>query len=299
MYMNPFDTKSCNFKLSFQTKYKNLKYFEDFLDFAANSVSVYEVESSTIEAMPEDLWMIDAFFEDNPESLFKAKIMQIASENDIKIEEIIVAKAEDKDWVIEVQKNFRPFIVERFFVASKFYEEDSKTQPLESIIINPSRAFGTGEHQTTKACIKALEVLASERTFKHIADIGTGTGILAIAAKKIWQSSRIIGSDIEEISCEIAKDNCEYNGCPDIKIICSDGFKSFGEQKFDLIISNILLGPLIDNASDMMKYLSPNGRLVLSGFLKNQEQKLVDVFSGIGFNMKNQIYIDDWVALIF
>ena len=299
MYKNPFDTKNCNFQLSLKTQYKNLKYFEDFLDFAADSVSISEIKSSTIEPMPEDLWLIDAFFETDPAIAYKAKIEQIAREHGIKTSELIISQVEDKDWVTEVQKNFLPFVIGKFIIASKFYEEEAKSTKLDRIIINPSRAFGTGEHQTTKACINILESLGLERDFENIADIGTGTGILAIACKKIWPNAFVVGSDIEEISCQIAEENAQYNDCSDINILYSDGFKSFGSQKFDLIISNILLKPLIDNSMDMMRYLKPLGRLILSGFLKNQEQELLDEFIFRGFKVRNKVYIDEWVAIEF
>jgi ribosomal protein L11 methyltransferase len=295
---NPFDTQSCNYKLSFLVEYKNLGYFEDFLDFASNSVSCSEIQSTTIEAMPEDQWLIEAFFTENPEHHFKEKIIEIASENSVEIGKIEISKVEDKDWVIEVQKNFRPFAICRFFIASKFYEEDARAQNLETIIINPSRAFGTGEHQTTKACIKAMEFLAQNKNFASIADIGTGTGILAIAAQKIWSESNIICSDIEEISCAIASDNCAYNECEGVKIIHSDGFKSFGSQKFDLIISNILLKPLLDNAEDIRDHLNEDGYIILSGFLKNQEEYIKQKYYGLGFKFVESIYIDEWVALV-
>jgi ribosomal protein L11 methyltransferase len=295
---NPFDTKTSNFKLSFQTCYKNLGYFEDFLDFAAGSVSCSEIKSTTIDAMPEDLWLVEAYFEENPEHHWKAKIIEIATLNSAEVSEIEISKVEDKDWVTEVQKNFHPFIVGRFFIASKFYEAEAKVQTLETIIINPSRAFGTGEHQTTKACIQAMEFLAQDKKFSSIADIGTGTGILAIAAKKIWTESNIICSDIEKISCEIATDNCSYNGCSNIQVIHSDGFKSFESQKFDLIISNILLKPLLDNAEDIFAHLNEDGYIVLSGFLKNQEEQIKQKYCALGFEVVESIYIDEWVALV-
>ena len=142
---NPFDTTKCNFSLSFESEYQNYKYFEDLLEFASDSISLSEISSKTVELMPEDIWKIEAFFSDDPSRIFENKIKNIAEENNIKISTIIIKKIEDKDWVAEAQKNFKPFAVGRFFIASEFYKEEALSQNLRPIIIDPSRAFGTGE----------------------------------------------------------------------------------------------------------------------------------------------------------
>ena len=140
--------------------------------------------------------------------------------------------------------------------------------------------------------------ILSNHDFKEIADIGTGTGILAIAAQKIWKSSNVTASDIEKISCEITKQNACNNDCPNINIVHSDGYQAFDGQKFDLIISNILLQPLLDYAEDLKQHLNKSGCVILSGFLQNQERKLIDRFQSLDFNIENILNIDGWSIVV-
>lgn len=292
-------THISTWQISFNIKYCYIAHIEDFLDLVASSVSMRALESTAIEINPEDLWCVDVYFQERPNlSAMKKYLLDAAKKHNFAIKDIRLIEVQDHDWVAEVQNNFKPFIVGRFFIASDYYKH---TCPADKIlmIINASRAFGTGEHQTTQCCINALEYLAQTK-FHNILDIGTGTGILAIASATIW-NAQVIASDIDEIAVSIARENSVINNMKDsISFFVANGYQQseIKAQKFDLIISNILAKPLIDLAGELSAHLLPGGYAVLSGFLNNQVDSVVNVHKEYGLSLVKLIQKDDWVAAI-
>ncbi|WP_341792490.1 50S ribosomal protein L11 methyltransferase [Rickettsia endosymbiont of Gonocerus acuteangulatus] len=140
------------------------------------------------------------------------------------------------------------------------------------MLIEASRAFGTGNHETTSGCIEALEYLKAIKANK-ILDIGTGSGILSFIAKKLWNEAEILACDIDDASVEIAKENASFNNS-NIKFYQNTSenilLDSYYNSKFDLVISNILALPLIKLSTQISNLMNKNGYLVLSGFLDNQ-----------------------------
>jgi ribosomal protein L11 methyltransferase len=160
------------------------------------------------------------------------------------------------------------------------------------IKIDAGRAFGTGEHATTKGCLEMISLLKTPPL--KILDVGTGTGVLAIACKKLWKDAEIFATDIDEVAVEIAKENAGLNDT-NIKL----AIKYSVDKSYDLIVSNILANPLIDMAGDFEKMLKIDGKLILSGFTKQQLQKLVETYSSFGFMLIDTISIDDWRIVLF
>lgn len=163
------------------------------------------------------------------------------------------------------------------------------------IIIEASRAFGTGEHQTTQGCVEAIESLQTEK-YNHIIDIGTGTGILAIVASKIWPQASVIGSDIEDVAVEISKLHAKTNNINASFIIC-DGAPKL-DQKTNLIISNILARPLISMAPDFRSIISDEGKVILSGFLHYQLPSVLEAYINNQFTPLSIINKNNWITLI-
>ena len=146
--------------------------------------------------------------------------------------------------------------------------------------IDASLAFGTGQHATTAGCLEALDTLEREGArFANVADVGTGTGLLAFAALALWPEAKCIATDIDPIAVEVAHDNAAINrvklghGPGELLLAVADGMDSpllTARAPFDLIIANILAGPLIDLAPDFAKALSVGGTIVLAGLLDTQ-----------------------------
>jgi ribosomal protein L11 methyltransferase len=285
-------------QLSFKITYKYILYIEDFLEVVADSVSVSNHKSDTIEINPEDIWQVDAYFDGKPD--FESILHQlqiILNKYNVTITDLNYFPLDNLDWVSIVQEKFKPFCVERFFISSNVYKDECPNDKTP-IILEASCAFGTGEHYTTKSCIEALEALSKEN-FKTILDVGTGTGILAIAAGKIWPSSVIMGSDIEEPAVKIALNNALYNNVNNAEFFHSDGYDNpkIEGLKFDLIISNILAGPLINLSPDIAAHSADEGYIVLSGFLENQAEAVIEAHAEVGFKLINTIIHETWVTV--
>jgi ribosomal protein L11 methyltransferase len=173
--------------------------------------------------------------------------------------------------------------------------------------IDASLAFGTGQHATTSGCLEALDRLEREGArLGNIADIGTGTGLLAFAALALWPSARAIATDIDAVAVEVAQDNAAINGVPlghrprELLLAVADGMDSpllAARAPFDLIIANILAGPLIELAPDFVKALAPGGTVVLAGLLKTQADAVLAAYEELGLTLRGR-GSGEWPVLI-
>jgi ribosomal protein L11 methyltransferase len=302
--MNNMETnKSTNkdkiWHLSFKITYRDIIFIEDFLDLVADSVSISNHQSDTIEINPDDIWQVDAYFESEPNfDIILNQLNLLLNDNNVHITDLNYSATEVQDWVSIVQEKFKPFCVGGFFISSSSYKDQCPTDK-SPIIIEASCAFGTGEHYTTKSCIEAIERL-SNKTFTNILDMGTGTGILALAASKIWPKAWLLGCDIDEMAVNIASNNAINNFCDNIEFFESDGYNSLkleGKQ-FDLIISNILAGPLIKFAPEIANHCASKGYIILAGFLENQSNEVIQAHEQAGFTLIHTIQRETWVTII-
>jgi ribosomal protein L11 methyltransferase len=162
-------------------------------------------------------------------------------------------------------------------------------------------AFGTGHHGTTKGCLIALDKLANEGFVgRNVADIGCGTAVLAMAAAKIWPD-KVLASDIDEVATETAVANIAANGLEGrIEVVTCAGFDHPELQAaapFDLVLANILKGPLIDLAPDMGKYVAEGGYAILSGILNTQADDVINAYTRENFVLCEQITLGEWSSL--
>ncbi len=183
-----------------------------------------------------------------------------------------------QDWVTVSQAGLQPIKAGRFYV---YTEATADTAPNGGIAlrIEAGQAFGTGQHATTTGCLMTLEILAKQKKFRNVLDLGTGTGILGFAAQRVWKA-RVIASDIDAPSIIVAKENAVLNTIPQgtfahrIDLVAADGFRHTRLKRrapYDLILANILARPLIDLSGDIVRALAPGGTLVLAGLLAHQE----------------------------
>ena len=163
-------------------------------------------------------------------------------------------------------------------------------------------AFGTGQHGSTKGCLKSIEWL-NDHGFvaKSIADIGCGTSLLAIASTRVW-NARIVASDVDDTAVEVANVNVRTNGLRK-KVICvrSAGFGHVVHEQnapYDLIFVNILKNVLISLASDVKQFHSVNGYVVLSGMLKDQADHVLSSYATLGYVLVHRFDISEWTTLI-
>jgi ribosomal protein L11 methyltransferase len=173
--------------------------------------------------------------------------------------------------------------------------------------IDASLAFGTGQHATTSGCLAALDCLeVAGKRFENAADIGTGTGLLAFAALALWPKARCIATDIDPVAIDVARDNAAINkvrlghGDGELLLGVADGMDSAlltARAPFDLIVANILAGPLIELAPDFAKALAPGGTVVLAGLLDTQADGVIAAYEKQGMASTDRGF-GEWPVLV-
>ena len=198
---------------------------------------------------------------------------------------ITVAPLPDQDWIRLSQEGLPPVRAGRFFV---YGAHDAGTVPhgVIPMKIEAGLAFGTGHHETTALCLAVLSELARKRRFRKVLDLGCGTGLLAIGAAKLWKRP-VLASDIDPVAVEVTHDNARANGvAPLVRAVTADGLTNpilAGGAPYDLLIANILAGPLTQLAPGIVKALAPGAMLVLSGLLRNQEALVTSFYRDLRF----------------
>lgn len=209
-----------------------------------------------------------------------------------------------QDWVTMSQAGLQPIRAGRFTVHTPTYPPEAGQINFE---IDAGLAFGTGQHATTSGCLAALDWLErSGAGFRNIADIGTGTGLLAFAALKLWPAARCIAADIDAVAIDVARDNAAINGVKlghgagELLLATADGMDSpmlVARAPFDLVIANILAGPLIQLAPDFTNALTAGGTVVLAGLLDTQADAVVRGYEALGASVSDR-GSGEWPVLV-
>jgi ribosomal protein L11 methyltransferase len=262
------------------------------LDDAAGAVSAFETAPGE--------WRLDAY----PQSSLRtpdlsARLALAAAAAGGELIEIHAQKLADRDWLAENQLTFPPLRIGRFFVYGSHHHGGAPAGAV-GVIIDAAIAFGTGEHPSTRGCLMALEALARRRAIGHPLDIGTGTGILSIAAAKLLRR-RVLASDIDAGSVAVARHNVARNGVASLVRTCrASGYRGRALRcwGYDLILANILARPLALMAADLARHLAPGGHAVLSGLLRRQEPIVLAPHLGLGLALERRIVVDGWSTLV-
>lgn len=210
---------------------------------------------------------------------------------------VTVQLVADADWATEWQKYYHPVRVTRHITIVPKWEDYQPVQTDEQVIVlDPGMAFGTGTHPTTKLMIQALEVIV--RGGESVIDLGTGSGVLGIAARLLG-AGEILGTDIDEVAVKSAQGNVDLNPkAADMTLIVSDLLKDVPEKKYDIVIANMLaevLDMLIPNVNDI---LQPNGHLLLSGIYYDKRDKIIDALTEQGLVVEQSTKLGDWYGII-
>jgi ribosomal protein L11 methyltransferase len=196
------------------------------------------------------------------------------------------------NWNQKWESEFSPVIVENFAgIRASFHPPILNVR--HEIIITPKMSFGTGHHATTFLMIQQLS--QTDVTNKRVLDFGTGTGILAILAKKTG-AREVVAIDNDELCIHNAKENIKINGS-DIELINSDNFKGFGT--FDIILANINLNTILENLGELKKSTRYQSQIIISGCLEADEHQLITQFSDFGFNCESILLKDGWISIKF
>jgi ribosomal protein L11 methyltransferase len=248
---------------------------------------------------PDDRWDISIHFAEAPDQASIRELVRLAAGDDI-ARHITFDTVEAKDWVAASLEDLVPVPAGRFIVHGA--HDRTRVAPNKlGIEIEAALAFGTGHHGTTRGCLLLLGEVLRSRQPQRVLDLGTGTGVLAIAAAKALRR-RVLASDIDPVSVRVARDNARLNGVGDlVEAICATGFSAphFAiRAPFDLVLANILANPLRQMATPMAAYLAPSASVILSGLLPHQAQGVIAVYRARGLILRRRLVIDGWSSLL-
>lgn len=205
-----------------------------------------------------------------------------------------------QDWLRANQASFSPLTVGRFFIHGSHFAGLVPAGRI-ALTIDAATAFGTGEHATTRGCLCVLDAMAARGGPRRVLDMGTGTGILAMAAARRWPR-RVVARDTDPEAVRTAAQNARCNGLAGlIGVARSAGYRERGlmrHRPYDLVLANILARPLERMAHDLGCALAPGGTAVLSGLLPGQEAGILAAHRLAHLHLKQRLIIDGWSTLV-
>ena len=249
---------------------------------------------------------------DEKRDIWEASVYMMADEEDVLRQRIAEGLAQacpgavierevipEIDWIAKSLEGLKPVRAGRFLVHGS-HDRDKVRENDIAIEIDAGQAFGTGHHGTTAGCLEIIDAVARARPVRRALDLGTGSGVLAIALRKI-RNIPILATDIDPVAVAVAKDNVRRNGIVSgIRLVTAPGFHSptFREEgPFDLIIANILARPLMKMAPQLAAHLSPGGSVILSGILAEQRWKVLAAYNGARLHHVRTIWRNGWVTI--
>ena len=244
-------------------------------------------------------WRLAVHFLEPPdEAALRGQVALVAGEETAAA--LSIETMTDTDWVVQSLAGLRPVRAGRFIVHGA--HDRLKVKPNDSgIEIEAALAFGTGHHGTTRGCLLALDRLARRRRVGKVLDVGTGTGVLAMAAAKRLRVP-VVASDIDRVAVGAARGNARRNGvAPAITFVRAAGTKARAittGARYDLIFANILLGPLTRLAAALARLAAPRAHIVLSGLLPAHANAALTVYRAQGFTLEQRIPLEGWVTLV-
>lgn len=259
-----------------------------------SGVGVFEIEDGS------GRWEVGAYFETAPDGIVLALLAAAWG-----AAPFAVAELPETDWIAKVRRELHPIDTGRFWLHGS-HDADTVPPDREGLLIEAAVAFGTGHHGTTLGCVQALTRLAEGGMApRSLADIGCGTAVLAMAGARLWPEAvlgRIVASDIDAVAVEVAARNCAVNGLgARIETCEAAGFDHpliAAAAPFDVILANILKGPLIALAPDLARHLAPGGRAILSGLLTGQAEEVAAAYAAEGLALIELRDIGDWATLV-
>lgn len=245
-----------------------------------------------------DVWEASVYMLADEEEAIRARLEDLFSADfaDLEIQREVLP---DIDWIAKSLEGLKPVRAGRFIVHGSHDRDKVRVNDL-AIEIEAGQAFGTGHHGTTAGCLEVIGDVVRSRSVRNALDLGTGSGVLAIAVRKLKRVP-VLATDIDPIAVAVAEGNARSNGIVEgIEFRVAPGFHStaFGEYgPFDLIIANILARPLMKMAPQLVAHLAPGGSVILSGILASQRWKVIGAYNGAGLAHVRTIWRNGWVTI--
>ncbi|MBK6800862.1 50S ribosomal protein L11 methyltransferase [Novosphingobium sp.] len=272
---------------------------EDAIDWDADIV----ISGSEIAEDRPDDWQLEAWLPRKPRKADKAALAALFADAPPSFTE---EKLPDTDWLTHSQQGLEPIRAGRFHVHTPEHSQLDEAG-VRDFCIPASQAFGTGQHATTAGCLTMLSAMKARGVVaRNVADIGTGTGLLAFAALHLWPRALATASDIDAVCLDVVEDNARSNGVAmgarggELTMLVADGMDHpllQARGPYDLILANILAGPLIGLTPDFARSLIPGGHLLLAGLLETQEPQVRAACRRAGLRLAARLVNGDWSIL--
>ena len=238
----------------------------------------------------------DRLFVSTDESKNKLQEFKKFTENkNYPIGEITVNEVDDESWYDSWKKYYSPIEIGRYTIVPEWIDYPKKDNRIK-ILIDPGMAFGTGEHESTKMCLKLMSEV--DFTDKDVIDVGTGSGILGVAAILSGAKSAYM-CDIDSVAVKAAEENAKLNGVKDIVDIELADLLTKQDKRGNIVLANLTAGILIRLSSDLINHMKDNGILICSGIIHERKQEVIDSFVKNGFKLEKELIMGEWDALQF
>ncbi len=262
---------------------------QDLLDPVPDALTLFEHGTG---------WRIDAYYPDEPDGAdLKRRLGEVTGEA---VPEVSVAPVPDENWVAISQSALPPVQAGRFTIHGS-HDRGRVAHGPNAILIDAGEAFGTAHHATTSGCLSAIDRVARRRVYRNVLDLGCGSGVLAIAVARLMPRAMILASDMDVPSVLVAAENARINGVGDkVQVLPAAGLDHpiiRNAGPFDLLIANILAGPLIHLAKTLARAVQPGGTLLLSGLLIPQAPQVVAAYRAAGFRLDKHDRVYGWSTL--
>lgn len=258
--------------------------------------------SEVAEDQPDD-WRLEAWLDRKPTRADKAALTDLFVE---KAPKFVIEELPETDWLTASQEGLEPIRAGRFYVHTPDHPASDEVDVID-FAIPAGQAFGTGQHATTAGCLTMLSYMKERGlSVRNCADIGTGTGLLAFAALSLWPRALATASDIDAVCVGVVEDNAAANGVAmgarggALVMTVADGMDHpllAARGPYDLVMANILAGPLVSLAPDFGKSLIPGGHLLLAGLLETQEEAVRAACRRAGMRLIGRLVNGDWSIL--
>jgi ribosomal protein L11 methyltransferase len=249
---------------------------------------------------PDD-WFVEAYLPAEPTAADRRKVAALFVDD---APDLRVTRLEEQDWITLSQSGLEPIAAGPFRVRTAGFSAEPGTI---DFVIPASQAFGTGHHATTAGCLTMLaEMKQRGVAARNVADIGTGTGLLAFAALALWPRALATASDIDPVCVGVVETNAEANGIAmgaragELAMVVADGVADpllRARGPYDLLIANILAGPLAELAPDFARAVVPGASVLLAGLLTTQERATRAAYTRAGFRLAARLVRGDWSIL--
>ncbi|HEU4650514.1 MAG TPA: 50S ribosomal protein L11 methyltransferase [Croceibacterium sp.] len=258
--------------------------------------------SEIAEDRPDE-WVLEAYLPREPRASDRTAIAALFGAG---APELTAEQLPETDWVTATQAVAAPIRAGRFHVHTPDFPADDAPETVD-LVIPAAQAFGTGQHATTAGCLAMLDAMKARGVVvRNLADIGTGTGLLAFAAMALWPAAYAIASDVDAVCETVVVGNALLNGIPlgvgpgELAMVVAEGMDHAllaGRAPYELVIANILAGPLVGLAGDFADAVGPGGHVLLAGLLATQEPAVRAAYRTAGFRLAARLVSGDWSIL--